>query len=478
MGSFTSKESASDLRREYARGIRQFLSGAQRYERDGLDSSLNAALNHYNSFPREDADLRNLLDWARTALTSQRALQTRVTALDSKCTVTQTRNTELTRQLGEVQSQLDSAEAQRRAAEDRHRHAISQLTSQHAQAISRLTAQHAQELQETNQRYERMLRVQQAKFSDQLAQREYDIKKLQGQLLVSHDKNLAWPDEKLKIRIGEVRRLIDNATARMAAANLVPRGRVLPSRLDPTNTLVKVNGKTHFWLRARLWAALQFAFFSHPFGFGAFGPSSGVSELLAIYGAWRTRLDGYSSLDPQAEETFAIFRKSPLSNKWRSVTFQCLAIASLGGTDPATNWGGVNVGSPGAGVMTRLGQENVESCIRDMSSFLADLSALSHVPLYSELQDDIRNMVQLSFEIALQFGVNQANLNLLTTIAGETVVIGNDFHDCEDAEANRGTRTRVDFMVSPGLQRIGDGRQEMARKNTVVPCEIFSAAEP
>ncbi|KAK0706278.1 hypothetical protein B0T26DRAFT_446666 [Lasiosphaeria miniovina] len=176
--------------------------------------------------------------------------------------------------------------------------------------------------------------------------------------------------------------------------------------------------------------------------------------------------------DPTNSTTFDLFRQSALSNKWRSVTFQSLGIAALG-----DGGGAGGDGMPGTGVVAQLGEANVERCVQQVMGFLTELSTISAEPLYADLGDEVRSLVRLAFEVALQFGVNQANLALLAVEPGEAVVIGPDFHDCEDADEHRGTRARVDLVVSPGLQRVGDGRTELARKRTIVPCEIFAGEE-
>jgi hypothetical protein len=96
-------------------------------------------------------------------------------------------------------------------------------------------------------------------------------------------------------------------------------------------------------------------------------------------------------------------------------------------------------------------------------------------PWYSGFEDEVKTIVRLAFEMAIQFGVNPACLSLLIPTAGEFVVIGTEYHDCEDGEEHRGTRSKVDLVVAPGLVRVGDGKSEMSKRYPIVPCEIFSA---
>ncbi|KAK3386788.1 hypothetical protein B0H63DRAFT_140782 [Podospora didyma] len=492
MSCFGNKPTAGDLRRLYARGIRDFLAGASRFERDGRESSLELPFDY--QFSSSD-ELPNLLMWARGQLKQKMALQQQVATLEKQVTATETRLAQserrvvegdaqraaLTRQLGNTQSQLTTITGEKRAMEDQHRATVNQLTTTQARQLAEMRQQHDRQLENQRVQYdqhvadtaaqqERQLQTNQLRFNQELAKRNMEIQKLKSQLLVSHDKNLAWPDEKLKFTLNEVRRLIDNATARLAVDNVVPRQQALPDNLDPSQSLARVGGRTHFWLRSKIWSMLQAAFFGLPFGFGAFGPGRGFDELLAVYAAWRRRYDGFSDDDATNGATFEIFKYSALCNKWRSVTFQSLAITSLG--DPASSSSGR---APMTGVVARLGEENIQQCIQRINEFLEEVSAISGVPLYADLDDDVSGIVRLCFEVALQFGINQAQLALLTTDPGQSAVIGAEFHDCEDADEHRGMRTRVDLMVAPGLQRVGDGRIDLAKVRVVVPCEIFTA---
>ncbi|KAK5653399.1 hypothetical protein OQA88_8884 [Cercophora sp. LCS_1] len=447
--------------RQYQRGVQRFLKAADDYEKGGSQSLIDHAVNPITAQLREyypaHQEFVRFLEWSHAQVIEKRNLDRDLADSKHRLKRLESQNAALTGQLREARAEIKRQEEQRRLTEERHQSALTEQTTNHVQKT--------QELKST---YERRLRVQESRHKEEGVMRDRDVKKLQGQLLVSHDRNLAWPDEKLKHRIGEVRRLIDNATAQLAAAGVVPRGRALPSRLDPSQRLPKVKGKAHFWLRSVVWGMLQSAFFSLPFGFGAFGPDAGANELISIYREWRTRLDGQADLDPRASATFDIFRRFPLSNKWRSVTFQSLALNMLVEVDGHDSFSG-------SGALVQLGQQNVAACVRRIVSFVSELAAMTDASVYPELEEEITSAARISFEIALQFGVNQAALALLTSSTGQAVVIGPEFHDCEDGEENRGMRTRVAVMISPGLVRVGDGRSEMAKRHVVFPCEIFSS---
>lgn len=172
-------------------------------------------------------------------------------------------------------------------------------------------------------------------------------------------------------------------------------------------------------------------------------------------------------LDPRSNTTFDLFRKVPISNKWRSITFQTLALNMLIDVDSHDSFGR-------SGTLVQLGQQNVTACVRQIMGFVSELASASNASVYYELEEEMTSAAKLAFEIALQFGVSQAALSLLTATSGQAVVIGPEYHDCEDGEENRGVRTRVALMIAPGLVRIGDGRSEMTKRHVVFPCEIFS----
>ena len=82
-------------------------------------------------------------------------------------------------------------------------------------------------------------------------------------------------------------------------------------------------------------------------------------------------------------------------------------------------------------------------------------------------------MVQTAFELALQFGVQLAQLKVCSPQLGELIKIGEHFHDCEDGDLKKGVEYFVHLVVSPGLQKIGDGKSVKAAKKSIVPCEVY-----
>jgi hypothetical protein len=99
---------------------------------------------------------------------------------------------------------------------------------------------------------------------------------------------------------------------------------------------------------------------------------------------------------------------------------------------------------------------------------------LSNSLVRSEVEDKIPQIANLAREIALQFGVQTAQLRLSVPTYGEEIQIGEEFHDCEDGDRYRGSVCAVDLVIVPGLQKIGDGQSDMTSNRIIVPCEIYS----
>jgi hypothetical protein len=107
-----------------------------------------------------------------------------------------------------------------------------------------------------------------------------------------------------------------------------------------------------------------------------------------------------------------------------------------------------------------------------ISNVFTSVSKYSSYSCFVE-KDDIREAALIAREIAMQFGVNPANLQLLRPEQGEEVEIGTEFHDCYDGDTHAGRRYIVDLVTLPGLQKIGDGRSDRTSVRTIVPCDVF-----
>jgi hypothetical protein len=166
---------------------------------------------------------------------------------------------------------------------------------------------------------------------------------------------------------------------------------------------------------------------------------------------------------------FFTFHQDNLANKWRSANFQCIRVALKGST------GG---GAAPDSRLTQLSGDNDHQTINRIMAFLSEVAQLSNNTISSEVEDQIHQLVNIAGEIALQFGIQTAQLQLFFPNCGENIQIGEEFQDCEDGDFHRGSICTADLVVVPGLQKIGDGRSDMASKCIIVPCEFYSHDPP
>ena len=90
-----------------------------------------------------------------------------------------------------------------------------------------------------------------------------------------------------------------------------------------------------------------------------------------------------------------------------------------------------------------------------------------------QIENEVQQIVVVARQIAFQFGIHSAQLQMYWPGHGERVLIGPECHDCEDGDSDKGKRLVVDLVVVPSLQKIGDGWADMTTKRAIVPCEIY-----
>lgn len=153
-----------------------------------------------------------------------------------------------------------------------------------------------------------------------------------------------------------------------------------------------------------------------------------------------------------------------MANNWRSANFRSINAVLTGGgkRNPAPD-------SP----LAKLSADNVQQTVDRILAVLYEVSRLSNSLVRSEVEDEIHKIANIARELALQFGVHKAQLRLSVPHRGTQIQIGDEFHDCEDGDFQRGMICRVDLVTFPGLERIGDGRSDMKSKQIITPCEIY-----
>jgi hypothetical protein len=159
-----------------------------------------------------------------------------------------------------------------------------------------------------------------------------------------------------------------------------------------------------------------------------------------------------------------LFNQGQLVNTWRATTFQCindsLTVASKEGHAPDTSI---------AALVVRNANETSAAII----DILTQTLQISGNPAPALLNEEVHQITLESRDLAMQFGLHAARLQLLMPTRGDEVRIGADIHDCEDGDCDRGSRHVVDLVTLPGLQIVGDGQSDHVHKRTLVPCEIY-----
>lgn len=107
-----------------------------------------------------------------------------------------------------------------------------------------------------------------------------------------------------------------------------------------------------------------------------------------------------------------------------------------------------------------------------MTEVLKQVSKLSDTPIHDEMEE-VQHIAQQARDLAVQFGLQQAQLLLYMPKHGDVIQIGEEVYDCEDGDCDRGAKHSVALVTLPGLQKIGDGRADIQSKRTLIPCEIY-----
>lgn len=128
--------------------------------------------------------------------------------------------------------------------------------------------------------------------------------------------------------------------------------------------------------------------------------------------------------------------------------------------------------------MASLGADSIQQAVNRIMDILSEVSRLSGSVIQHGMEEQIRQIATLARNIALQFGIQTAELRLLVPTRGEEVQIGEEIHDCEDGDRYKGSTCAADLVIVPGLQKIGDGRSDMSSKRIIVPCEIYTHQPP
>ncbi|KAI9769805.1 MAG: hypothetical protein M1840_003799 [Geoglossum simile] len=449
------RESASTVKKVFAARINEFLNRV-----DGPGGGF---------FSRRGSSLDDVFTWGQKLLDEKKILEQQLTQCVDQWQDGEKKIHKLTKARDLAESQLENTSLNLQTAltdinkekMDRERERL-ETKQYYESSMNRLTMGHSTDMQKAVSRHREDMANVALHHKEEIGRLNAYIDKLVGQLLINQNDSEAWPDEKLKVKFRELQRLVESVTSPSLTEFRIPPNQQLGLHLDPANFVGRAGrGKSHFLLKNKIWAIFREQFFTVPFGFGAFGPGKAQGELMNIYFAWWKTLDGSAGTASRDGENLTIFRRDRLANKWRSATFQSIgaALVANGGRDLAP--------------VAKLSADNVNQTATRIISVLSEVSKLSDGRVSGDIEDEVREMANLCFSIALQFGIHTAQLRLSVPDRGEQITIGDEFRDCQDGERYKGTVYAVDLVVVPGLQKIGDGGSDMTTKHIVVPCGIY-----
>ncbi len=132
---------------------------------------------------------------------------------------------------------------------------------------------------------------------------------------------------------------------------------------------------------------------------------------------------------------------------------------------------------PEASALSPLAKLYVENVTRTCTIILDLLKALttsSGYALLPSVEKEVHEIVKLSSEYAMQIGVNPAQLYIGVPLHKEIVQIGSEYHDYQDGDSARDTPATIDLMVAPGVVKVGDGRSDLERRRSIVPCVFYA----
>jgi len=199
-----------------------------------------------------------------------------------------------------------------------------------------------------------------------------------------------------------------------------------------------------------------------PFGLGVFGDGNSREKFLHLVVSW-VELLGLTNDDTLENQVLWFFSRSRVASNWRSAMFQCINETLID-----VSGGGNDSGAPVAASITR----NVDQAISRMTSVLNEVTRSSGATPGGEVEE-VQQIALQARDLALQFGLHPAQLQLYKPKHGDEVQIGEEVHNCEDGDCDRGAKHLVGLVTLPGLQKIGDGRADIQSKRTLVPCEIY-----
>jgi len=290
-------KTADDLEKLYLQRIDQF------FERNDASSPIRL----WTTNP-----LEKLLGWGKDILQEKEDAQRALHDSLAQYRALEDNADKLNNALEATQAELHSVKYQKKELQSRYHHDTSawqerydrdllQMATDHDIAVDKMRRAHKKEIDrlesvrlQEKRRYEDTIEALTIQHEETIhtlqTQHKKEQDRLLGQVLTNTDDSTEWPDDKLKWRFSELQRLVDSITSPQRNEFRLQSKEAIGNDLDPTG-FIRRGGYPHLLLKYNVWAILVDQFFAAPFGFGAFGPKRGQSELLRMYGSWRSLFD-------------------------------------------------------------------------------------------------------------------------------------------------------------------------------------------
>ncbi|KAK4178784.1 hypothetical protein QBC36DRAFT_181717 [Triangularia setosa] len=359
------------------------------------------------------------------------------------------------------QSRYDGYQAELQRLKGANEVKVGQQNAAH-QAELKALAEHCQQLLD-NVGYQYELNKQQA-----VKGLENKVRLLESSLVDNSDDYRPATDDHLQVDFDQLNLDINKITH-----NLPPVDFFQVSQLDPDGFLDREGrDQLRFLLQGIFWEHMKSGFFSSPFGLGALGPRDGKRRLLEVWIAYRKLLGtgasdvrlpiGDYDLAAIEQDYIKFLRDDKETNKWRSSTFQAVMAALLPKKDKGQ--------SPLAEYLSSPFFQN-RNHVRE--SILAKLRLICVGGISQAIEQTVEGMVYKASELALQFGMQRAELGLDFPQKNTLVMIGQGFVICYDNDAEHGMEKPVFLGVSPTCYKRGDGRNDTTTTKVISPGHIY-----
>jgi hypothetical protein len=127
------------------------------------------------------------------------------------------------------------------------------------------------------------------------------------------------------------------------------------------------------------------------------------------------------------------------------------------------------------GPLIKLSALHVKQTASRILKALREVSNLCASTIDSDTERDVHQMATAAQEIALQFGIQTAELRLVLPKSGEQVQIGDEYQHYSNGDMEKGRLETIDFVVVPGLQKLTQERSGARSTRTIVSCNYYPA---